>query len=101
MSATEQIERVLGGLPNAQPAAVDRLTEILKNEVALLAPAFRLEIANDELRRAREALQHHKDAITQFDVGASISDDDVALWNNVIRTSKELQAALSEQGQSR
>ncbi len=53
MDVAKRIERVLGGLPNAQPAAVDRLAEIVKDEVALLAPAFRLEIAKDELRRAR------------------------------------------------
>lgn len=34
MTTAERIERVLGGLPNAQPAATDALLEIVKDEVA-------------------------------------------------------------------
>lgn len=38
------------------------------------------------------------DAITQYDVGATIQDDDVDKWNCVTRAKRELQATLEQNG---
>jgi hypothetical protein len=46
--------------------------------------------------KINEAAQELTNSITQFDVGATIGDDDVKLWNRVIEANRELNALLSE-----
>lgn len=42
----------------------------------------------------KDAMVALRDAITQYDVGATIADDDVDKWNSVIKAEKELRVLI-------
>lgn len=49
---------------------------------------------NESIREAFTALSN---AIDAFDVEASITDDDVSIWNKVIQTKNELRKQIEAQ----
>lgn len=49
----------------------------------------------NEQDRISQAAQELTSSITQFDVGATIGDDDVKLWNRIIKANRELNALLT------